>query len=234
MKLFKVTLCAAAASFAIAGGAAAQVSVNVGAATDYVFRGIDQTGPGTEGQVFGCVDWAVDSFYVGAWVSNTGPEGDDAIEYDLYGGWKTSFSGVDLDVGLIYYGYTDSELSNALNDANTLELKVAGSVALGMGAVGAAVYWTDDQASSGESLTYVELNGSYPFREATISGAIGQVNSDTLLMHDRYTTWNVGVTVPVTESFSIDARYIGTDDDAAATFGSSVFDGFVATLKAAF
>jgi uncharacterized protein (TIGR02001 family) len=237
MKLLKVSLCAAAATFLMAGAASADVSVNVGAATDYVFRGIDQTGALSEGQVFGGADWTQDAFYAGVWVTNSGPDFDDGIEYDVYGGWKPSFSGINLDIGLIFYGYNSSELGTVSDDFNTLEVKVAGSVPIGMGSVGAAVYWTDDQAGSDESQTYIELNGSFPFREATISGAIGRVDCDCLVSlggHDQYTTWNAGITFPVTENFSIDARYIGSDSKASDAFGTSAFDGFVGTLKATF
>ncbi len=81
---------AAGAMMAGAGTAQAEttVSFNVGAATDYIFRGIDQTGYYDEGEAFGGVDATSGSFYAGAWVSNTGPNPVQFIEYDLYAGWK--------------------------------------------------------------------------------------------------------------------------------------------------
>ena len=101
MKLFKTSLLAAVATLATAGAAsAADYSFNVGVANDYVFRGLDQTFD-QDGQLFGGVDVSEGLVYGGAWVSNTGPDGDQGIEYDLYAGVKPSVCGVALDFGVI-------------------------------------------------------------------------------------------------------------------------------------
>ncbi|MEQ1490049.1 MAG: TorF family putative porin, partial [Terricaulis sp.] len=89
-KLLGAAAVAVGAMFA--GSAPAQAdtdpSFNVGLATDYLFRGIDQTGYYDEGQAFGGIDATSGSFYAGAWVSNTGASPAQFIEYDLYAGWK--------------------------------------------------------------------------------------------------------------------------------------------------
>lgn len=243
MKIVKASLCAAVAmgAMAFASAAAAEVSFNVGAATSYTFRGVKQTTGDCCGesspQVFGGVDWTGGpNLYVGAWASNVGEEGDTAVEIDVYGGWKPTVGPVALDLGAIYYTYTDSQYGGVTDDWNTLEFKLAASVAAGPATVGAAVYYTDDLASSDESAVYYELNGSIPVREnVVVSAAIGQVDSDAYGATDSYNTWNIGLTVPVTEKFSIDARYIGTDNDAEDIFGSyAAGDQLVATVKAVF
>lgn len=242
MKTIKASLCAAVAvaTVAFASAASAEVTFNVGAATDYVFRGLDQTGPGTDGEVFGGIDWTGGpNLYAGAWLSNTGPSSDNGIEADYYAGWKPKLGPVSLDLGAIYYTYSDSDFGAVDSDFNTLEWKLAGSIGAGPATLGAAVYYSDDVASSDEESWYYELNASVPVKEKVLlSAAIGQFKSDQYsqfdaALSDKYTTWNVGVTVPVTDTFSLDARYIGTENDAR-DFGAAVGDRLIGTIKATF
>ncbi len=232
---------AVAAGAMMAGTGAAQaettVSFNVGAATDYIFRGIDQTGYYDEGAAFGGVDATNGSFYAGAWVSNTGTQPAQFIEYDLYAGWKPVVGPVTLDLGVIYYGYTDSDVGGNESELSTFELKAAGSIAAAGATWGAAVYWTpnfsgDLDGSDDNSGFYYELNGAYTFdNNATLSGAIGAVDVEDYAV-DGYTTWNIGVSYPITEHLSIDGRYIDTDDEGFA-YGYAG-DRLIGTLKVTF
>ncbi|MBX3430036.1 MAG: TorF family putative porin [Hyphomonadaceae bacterium] len=214
-----------------------EVSANLGVATDYIFRGVDQTGFYDEGEVFGGVDATSGSFYAGAWVSNTGPNPAQFIEYDLYAGWKPTLGPVALDLGVIYYGYTDSDAGGGESDLSTFELKAAGSISTGGATWGAAVYWTPNFSGDFDGLDdndgfYYELNGAYTFsNNATLSGAIGVVDVDDYAV-DGYTTWNLGVTYPILENLSIDARYIDTDNDAF--FYGAAGDRLIGTLKVTF
>jgi uncharacterized protein (TIGR02001 family) len=240
MKMLKTALCAAVASFAMAGVAQAQeidVSFNVGVATDYIFRGLDQS-LDSEGQFFGGVDATMDKFYAGAWVSNTGPDGDEAVEYDLYAGFKPTVGGATLDFGLIYYGYTDSDNKVISSDLNALEIKAAASFPAGPFTLGAAVYYAPENGGfADESTTYLEANIAYTFEDGpTVSAAVGNFSMDVPgLVPDSYSTWNIGATFPIGEKFSIDARYHGTNDDAEALFGPEIADDhFVVTGKFVF
>lgn len=242
MRAAKLLGLAVAASALFAGGnarAETDVAFNVGLATDYVFRGIDQTTTWSEGQAFGGVDATSGSFYAGAWVSNTGPHVAQFFEYDLYAGWKPTVGPVALDLGVIYYGYTDTDDTLAdEGDLSTYELKVAGSIPVSGATLGAAIYWTPNFGGDADAIDdnggfYYELNGAYTFSNtATLSGAVGLVEVDDYAI-DSYTTWNVGVTYPVTENLSIDGRYIGSDDDATAGFAGNG-DTLVGTLKVTF
>jgi uncharacterized protein (TIGR02001 family) len=242
MKLFKVSLCAAVAvaTLAMAGAASAEVTFNAGIATDYVFRGVKQTvdgGGGDSTQVFAGVDWSGGpNLYAGAWISNTGFNNSNGIETDYYAGWKPKAGPVTFDLGAIYYTYNTSNDGFINNDLDTLEFKAAASMAAGPATVGAAVYYSNDWVSTDESSWYYEVNGSIPVKDGVLlSGAIGQFQSDALGNPDSYTTWNVGVTLPVTEKISIDARYIGADNDATTIYGSFAADNsFVGTIKANF
>lgn len=109
------------------------LSYNIGATTDYRYRGISQSGK--KPAINGGIDYAHNSgFYIGTWASsitwlkdttanpNTtkGP-----IEIDVYGGYKGSLAeGVGYDLGGLYYWYAGNDLKKTpgLVSPNTFEL----------------------------------------------------------------------------------------------------------------
>ncbi|HET9159535.1 MAG TPA: TorF family putative porin [Caulobacteraceae bacterium] len=249
MKLSKVSLCAAVAlgAMTIANAAAAQVAFNAGIATSYTFRGVRQTVDSHNNstvEAFGGIDWSGGpNLYAGAWISNTGHSNSNGIETDFYGGWKPKAGPVTFDLGVIYYTYNNSNDGFVTNDLNTLEWKAGASMAAGPAVVGAAVYFSDDYISSGDSSTYWEINGSIPVKkDVVLSGAIGSLKAKVFKScgfscsnTDSYMTWNLGVTVPITDKVSLDARYIGTDKDATKIWGNfAADDQLIGTIKATF
>lgn len=86
----------AVASMGVAAPAMAELSGNIGVASQYVFRGVVFGDP----QVSGGVDYAGPAgFYAGTWISSAGGE----QEVDLYGGWANDV----VDVGYLYYYFPD-------------------------------------------------------------------------------------------------------------------------------
>src|SRR5437868_5986563 len=83
------------------------LSFNVGAVSEYRYRGISQSR--LKPALQGGIDYAAPSgFYVGSWASTIkwikDAGGDADIEVDLYGGYKTEVAkGLTLDVGGLYY-----------------------------------------------------------------------------------------------------------------------------------
>lgn len=237
MKLLKTSLCAVTATLAMAGAAsAADVSYNVGIANDYVFRGLDQSFD-FDGQLFGGVDIAQDTLYGGVWLSNTGPDNDQGVEYDVYAGIKPTWGGLSLDFGAVLYGYTGSTSVNA--SLNTVEFKAAATYPVGPFTVGGALYYSPENGGfADESTLYYEANAAYTFEAGpTVTAAVGVMSFDDapIGLVDSYTTYNIGVTFPFAERFSLDLRYHGSDSDAETAFGPDLADDhFVATLKATF
>lgn len=231
MKLLKLSLCAAAASFAMAGAAAAvEVSYNVGVASDYVFRGVSQTDEGA--QIFGGVDLAKDSLYAGAWVSNVdfSPFGDTDtnIEYDLYVGVKPEAAGFSFDFAAIYYGYLNAPDGPGTVDLNYWEFKAAASRSYGPATVGAALYYSPEFTGETGEAIYTEVNGAYAFTDTvSASAALGFQGIDEA---DDYTTWNVGATWAFLPYLSADLRYHDSDIDT----GGITDERVNLTLKAAF
>jgi uncharacterized protein (TIGR02001 family) len=123
----KRTLLAVAVALATAAPVVAQADVafNVGAFTDYRYRGISQTR--LKPAVQGGVDYSNGPFYLGAWASNIkwikDAGGDADIEIDLYGGYKGEITkGLNFDIGLLTYQYPSNKLSPS---ANTTEIYAA-------------------------------------------------------------------------------------------------------------
>ncbi|WP_395945744.1 TorF family putative porin [Brevundimonas sp.] len=198
-------------------------SANIGAVSDYVFRGFSQTNENPAIQ--GGVDMTYGSFYAGAWASNVDFGDDTNAEVDVYGGYRTEAAGYALDFGVIGYLYP-GEPSGA--DYNYVEFKAAGSRAIGPATVGAAVYYSPDFFGVDESATYVELNGAFsPIEKLTVSGAVGQQFLD---VGDDYATWNIGATYALDDTIGFDVRY--HDTDVTGVPGAS--DRVVAGLKFAF
>ena len=114
---------------------ASPLSFNIGAFSEYRYRGISQTK--FKPAVQGGADYAFASgFYVGTWLSNirwikdagTGAGvdvGSANVEWDLYGGYKGEIAkDVTYDVGVLQYYYPGNHLANiaGAKSANTTEI----------------------------------------------------------------------------------------------------------------
>ena len=145
MKALKTAIFAAT-MMSGASAIAAEVSGNVTVASDYFFRGIDQSG----GEALsGGFDVAFDSgFYVGTWASSIDFSG--GLELDYYAGYGGSFSeDVSYDIGYLYYGYPQGPSTEEFEE-------IYGSVSFSDVTVGFA-YSDDYYASTGDS-TYVYVD----------------------------------------------------------------------------
>ena len=115
----KILAAVAGAAVAVGGAMApavsqAQVSYNVGAVSDYRYRGISQTR--LKPAMQGGVDYTAGGLYVGAWASTIkwieDAGGGANVELDLYGGYKGEFSkGFGYDVGVLAYIYPGHDLA---------------------------------------------------------------------------------------------------------------------------
>jgi uncharacterized protein (TIGR02001 family) len=89
----------------------AEVSFNVGAVSNYLFRGVTQTED--KAAIQGGIDYAAASgFYLGTWASNVDFDGA-GYELDLYFGFETELdNGLGIDIGYVYYAYPDASPDN--------------------------------------------------------------------------------------------------------------------------
>ncbi|QQQ19480.1 hypothetical protein JIP62_05130 [Brevundimonas vitis] len=228
-KTFAIAAAAAVVALgqlAMAGAAQAQstpeFAFNAGVTSDYVFRGFSQTNE--DPAVFGGVDATVGSFYAGAWASNVDFGDSTDAEVDVYGGYRTEAAGFAFDVGVVGYLYVDAPDGV---DYDYLEVKLAASRAIGPYTIGAAAYISPDFFGLDEEAVYGEVNAAYAADNGvSVSGAVGFQSLD---VNEDYTTWNVGLGLPLVAGIGLDVRYHDTDYDGTLSEGRGV-----ATLKYAF
>jgi uncharacterized protein (TIGR02001 family) len=159
--------------------AMAGVTGNVGAVSNYLFRGVEQSLT-SDPAVQGGIDFAHDSgFYAGTWISNTefvGYNGDlVSYETDLYAGYTLKVGGIGLDAGLLYYYYRDD------STLNTLE----GYLGATLGPVTGKVYYTPeyfgatDAAGDDVGGLYVTLSAALPLSDTlTFTPQVGMSSGD--------------------------------------------------------
>ncbi len=198
----------AATGLLVAVPAHADLTANIGATSDYVWRGTTQTNDGAA--ISGGIDYSHSSgFYVGTWTSNvsfpgtqtvkcgsgckvTVPTSTSAQEVDLYGGFSKTFNGVGIDLGVIKYLYPQS------TGLNWTEF----SAGLSYGPFSAAGHFTNDVFGTRTNAQYYEVAVSYPLpvgKGLTVGAHIGRYNFDnpTAAAFDSYTDFNASLTKSV-------------------------------------
>ncbi len=152
----------AAASAAVMAPTAvqAQVAYNVGAVTDYRFRGISQTR--LKPALQGGVDYSMGGFYVGAWASTIkwikDGGGDANVEIDVYGGYKGEISkDFSYDVGVLTYQYPSNKLNPSANTTEIYGGLTYGPATLKYSHSVSNLFGFADSKNSG----YIDLSGTF-------------------------------------------------------------------------
>ncbi|HWK39472.1 MAG TPA: TorF family putative porin [Hyphomicrobium sp.] len=211
-------------------------SFNIGAASQYVFRGVSQSDndPAIQGGVD--VSWGI--LYAGIWASSV--DFSDAppanAEVDWYGGikptWESPLGKVNLDFGVIYYSYPGANPSvvPGLGDPNFVELKAGYSwSALHPSLVtGTTVYWSPDYVFETGSVWTIETLAAWTLPKVSIftpvvNGVLGWQKGDAKNGYfvnvngtdDEYYYWNAGLNIAV-ENISFDFRYWDTNINSDA------------------
>ncbi len=211
------------------------VTYNLGATSDYRFRGISQTRGNPA--VFAGVDYtnSPTGLYIGAWASNIswikdGGATSGSYEIDIYGGKRGELAGVAYDVGLISYNYpsnTQKAVTGA--NANTVETFVQAGysfVTLKYSyALTNFIGWGPDTDGS----DYIDLSANPEIANGYVLNLhVGKqrVKNYNAGLAD-YTDWKVGVT----KDFGVVVgaiAVVGTDADTTSTgynFGSKGYAG---------
>jgi uncharacterized protein (TIGR02001 family) len=123
---------------------ASPLTFNIGAVTDYRFRGLSQTR--FEPALQGGIDYAFPNtgFYIGTWMSNIKwikdageiahvDVGSAPVEWDFYGGYKGEIvkDTLSYDVGLLQYYYPSQHLDRIPNTYNPDTLELYGALTFG-------------------------------------------------------------------------------------------------------
>ena len=221
------TLAASGAVMAQTQPAAVQpdytLSFNVGAVTDYRYRGISQSR--LKPALQGGVDFSHKSgFYIGTWGSTIqwidDAGGDTRLEADLYGGYKFSFGGFAFDVGALRYLYPGS---NVTPNPDTTEIYAGGTwgpATLKYSHSTTNLFGFADSQGSG----YLDLSATFDtgFWGLTVTPHVGHQR----VRHNSgasYTDWSVALGKDFGNGLSASAAYVDTDTN---DYRSPVSTGF--------
>lgn len=244
LALAGVALAATAAPAGAADVAGGSLSVNVGAVTNYVFRGTTQTDD--KPAVQGGIDWAHDSgFYVGTWLSNVDFESefvdesdntgtfDANYELDLYAGYDFDFDN-DFSLGFntIYYAYPDSEVTGnvASDDAEDIdywEVGASGGWKFLTAGLQYTVWGDVDEGAFIDGDLYYNLGAEFELSDGFgVSATVGRYDFDEA---DSYNHWHLALTKDAGDYGSFSFNYeqtngdedddVATDDDAILWIG---------------
>lgn len=221
MKFTSLALAGIVALAALPTAAYAQLAFNVGAVSDYRYRGISQTR--LKPAIQGGMDFAAGGLYIGVWASSIkwikDAGGDADVEVDLYGGYKGEVAGLAYDVGALTYQYPSNKLSTS---ANTTEIYGALTFGPVTGKYSHAVTNTFGVADSKNSY-YVDLSATFDLGFATLTPHVGyQKFSGPSSGVASYTDY----AITLSKDFSglvVSAAVVGTDADKS--FYSSPING---------
>lgn len=212
MKTISKTLLASAL-VAASGVAQAEVSANIAAVSDYLFRGVSQS---SNAAVQGGFDFAAETgLYAGTWISNVDFGGE--VETDLYGGYSGEMNGIGFDIGGIYYWYPDSG-----GDQTGSELDYA-EVALGLsyGPISAGIAYTAwgevSNAPFDSGDLYYNISGEVPLEGGfSASAVLGYYDFDSKASGQEasYAHWGASLAKDVGEFGSVSVNYEQTDGDS--------------------
>lgn len=189
------------------------ITGNVGLFTDYRFRGISQTD--RKPALQGGFDLSHSSgLYLGNWNSNIDSAfyNGSNLEMDFYGGYKTEFGGVGIDIGAIYYYYPGSGKGGTSKIDNT-EVYIGAS----FGPVSAKYY-----RAVSDFFSVPNTKGSGYFDLAFAHDLGNGLGINAHVGHQRVrnipgdpgkiTDYKLGVTYDL-KGFLLGASYIGTNRD---------------------
>ena len=165
----KKTTLALAMGLMISGAANAALEANIGATSNYLWRGVSQSSD--DGAISGGLDYSHDSgAYAGTWVSSLGGNGA-GTEIDYYAGFSgETADSIGYDVGYIYYAYTASTVNDFA--------EVYGSVTMsGVTAGVASEVYT--QGGTDLDQTYYSLSSDFELTDGFgLTATAGRYNRD--------------------------------------------------------
>ena len=189
----------AAGLMAASVSATAGVSANIGAMSDYWFRGLDQTGAGKGASMMAGVDYEHDSgFYAGTWAADVS----DGLEYDLYAGCQGEMGMLGYGVGVTGYYYTeDSFTDGSYEEVNLSASYGPVSISHNIGV------FNDDGSGPDVDYTFTSLTGEYEGAYLTYGVYGDEVDGD-------YLEVGYGLTY---EGLDFGVAAIFPDEDTSAT-----------------
>ena len=207
-----------------AGLVQAQVTTNLGATSDYRFRGISQTqnAPAIQGGI----DYAHKSgVYIGNWNSSVSSQlytNGSGVESDLYAGYKKEVAGLTLDVGSYNYFYPRASVAKTNYDTK----EVYAGVAKGPVSVKVSQSLGDYFATSNSRGTrYFQADVTYPVAATKVSVLAHAGKTDVANnTNSDYTDYNFGLGYNIA-GFDVSAKYYANTNKTSTFQTANTLNG---------
>ncbi|HKY90144.1 MAG TPA: TorF family putative porin [Nevskiaceae bacterium] len=214
--------CALAATLA-AGDASAAVVGNVGAWSEYMFRGVEAEGGVA---VQGGIDWyAANGFFLGGWASNAAVVG--GTEVDVYGGyaWKVN-EHLTFDFGAWYYWLPEDEKEANIDidgdgDSDDLDFLEVFAYA-NYRWLKLQAYYADEYANVLDEGLYVNAILTIPLKDTlSVALQVGHTSGDGAedFFGESYTDYSITLNKTIPNGITFGLALMDTDlDDNGVTF----------------
>jgi uncharacterized protein (TIGR02001 family) len=190
------------------------LSFNVGATSDYRYRGISQSR--LKPAVQGGIDYADKSgLYVGAWGSSIkwikDAGGDAGMELDLYAGYKGAVGDVSYDLGFLRYEYPSNKLAVSANTNEVYGAVTMGPATLKYSHAISNLFGFADSKNS----YYVDLSGTFDLGSGF--SLVPHVGYQSVKNNSAFSYTDYALTLgkDLGNGLSATAALIGTDADKA-------------------
>jgi uncharacterized protein (TIGR02001 family) len=213
---------AATAAPAAPAAAESTLSYNVGAITDYRYRGISQSR--LKPAVSAGVDYThASGAYVGGWISSIqwikDAGGNAKAEIDIYGGYKGTAGAVSYDVGVLTYQYPSAALKPSPNTTEIYGAATVGPATLKYSHALTNTFGFANSKNSGYvdlSATFDVGNGFTVVPHVGYQRIAGSGNGDF-----SYADYSVSVTKDFGKGLTVTAAVVGTDAKKGSYFTPS-------------
>jgi len=188
------------------------LSANVGATSNYLWRGVTQTN--NDAAVSGGIDYSASSgFYAGVWTSNASWAENMTYEADIYGGFSGDLgNGFGYDVGYIYYGYD--------SDANSDFSEVYANLSYGAFSIGYNTLVDSDANGSFGDDTYITADAEFEVaKDLSLAFHLGNYDFDA---GGDYTDYGVSLSKSGFTLTLSDTDIDGADGDLNITISYSI------------
>jgi len=164
--------------------ASAEVSMNLGVTSNYMWRGVTQSNDSAA--ISGGIDYTNDNgLYAGVWTSNVDFGAGSGSEVDLYVGYASSINSIDYDIGYVTYTYPVSGFEDS--DYREVSLKTSyKSLTLGV-ALTVSSDIDDNQAfSTGDIYTHASYSFKLPQEYSlTLTGGVYTFDENESIFGDN-------------------------------------------------
>jgi uncharacterized protein (TIGR02001 family) len=163
------------------------VSFNIGAVSDYRYRGYSQSR--LQPAVQGGMDVTAGAWYLGAWASSIkwvkDGGGDSSIEVDLYGGYKGEVKDAfAYDLGVLTYVYPSNALPTSANTTELYGALTVGPITLKYSHSLTNLFGTANSKNSG----YLDLSATFDVAGISVTPHVGRqiVNNSSAASYTDY------------------------------------------------